>query len=271
MLRSAVLLPWVLVVACTSPAPGETDRIVVAPDGKADAAEIKVHAASLTVWMRPVATARDGGWVRARTSKNLAAVSTFIADDGFASARVVSPRVFEVALDGGHELNSMLTGLRLFVDVEVAGSTTPYTLAIELEPRFARFDGSGSIYVFRALRPILAGSDLVYRGRARAEGDLSVTGARVSAREPGLWNVDAQFDELLAEHLFAVGPATKTAEVDVAVAAVGLTTEDPQVVWADSWDYECDPAVAACLNALPPEATDTESCGSYRDVTRCNL
>ena len=92
-------LSTLAITACAAPAPSEEgETISIDPDAKADAAtEIKVKTTSLTVWMRPVASTRveDGRTVfvlRGRASKNLDAVTPFIADDGFAQARTLSPR-----------------------------------------------------------------------------------------------------------------------------------------------------------------------------------
>jgi hypothetical protein len=284
-MRRLALLLVVAFMACAAPAPSEEgETISIDPDAKTDAAtEIKVKTTSLTVWMRPAATTRieNGRTVfvlRGRASKNLDAVTPFIADDGFAQARTLSARTFEVVLDGGHEINSMLSGLRLFLDLDVHGSTIPYTVALELQPRYVRFSGVSSIYVTAAMKPILANGGLVYRGRVKTGfGALVVSGARTTVRTGGpdtVWNVDAPFETLLVDHMFTLdrdgGFYVKTAGVDAALSMLGITTADPQVTWADSWDYECDPEVAACVASLPQGSTDTEPCGSYRDVTRCN-
>jgi len=286
MRHVASLLLCCFAAACVTPRGDAADigeTITIDPESKADAStELAVRATSLTVWMRPVATTRleDGRAayvLRGRASKNLDAVFPYIADDGFAAARTLSARTFEITLDGGHEINSMLSGLRLFLELDVAGSSTRYTIAIRLAPRFARFAGDGSIYVLAAIRPVMVEGGLVYRGRTRTNGgELTVSGATAGIRATGsstLWNVDASFDTLFGAHTFALvrdgTTATKTAEVDAAIAELGITTGDPQMVWADSWDYECAAEVAACLAALPPGTTDFESCGGYRDVSRC--
>jgi hypothetical protein len=265
---------------------------VNAEDGKYDApdAEVRVRATGMTVWIKPVATPewRDGGtvWVlRGRASRNLTEVTTFISEDGFARAQVVSARKFEIILDGGHELNTALSGYRFYANLAAEGGKQ-FGMTFFLAPRFARPSGSSKLYVYSTVRPVQVGQDLVYRGRVKGPaGTLSAytdddSDPTVSERSAGVWNVDFDFSRLA----LAADPPTdpvyfrlesggqtyqKQAGLDVRLTHVGLTTKAPDVVWPT--DHACKPATQACLEALPAGVTDTESCGLYRDVSLCDL
>ena len=267
-----------LAVGCAS-----VDADLDAPDqvtldgGKADGAagELRVRAADLTLWMDVAARAeeRDGRavWILdGRTSRNLVAVSSFVPDDGFGRARVLSPRRFEVELDA-QELNSLLSGLRLFVGLEVAGVDAGYTAALRLQPRFARFAGSPELRVATQLAPVFDGG-LVYRGKVTSslDGHLLVEDAEATATGARRWDVDFEFGALaVGRARFELGAARKDADVEMVIGELALTTEDPYATWPD--DGACRAEVQACLDALPDGELDTERCGAYREVVRCNV
>lgn len=272
---------------------GETVSVDVGAGGKADdLIEIKVSAPGLTLWMRPVAERRTGAaeppatWVfRGRVSKNLESVSSFVFDDAFGQATITGDRTFEIAFDGGSEINSLESGTRLFIAIDVVDSDTAYTASFLTGPHLTRFSGDDALFVSAPILPVHVGG-LVYRGRADTEtagGLLSATSPEgpapaVAPRAPKQWNLDFDFAALSATAAASVEltyvPASGTAlhvqaGVDFALTELGITVEDPHTEWPEQ--TSCTADIQTCIDGLPPGSIDTEPCGSYRDVLACNL
>lgn len=260
---------------------------VAAPDDddKADAAtELRQRLAGTTVWTERALRVeeRDGQrvWVLGgRTSRTLRSAFSFVPDDPFCEARVVSARRFEILVRPDHELNSLLSGLPLFVRLEVAGAD-PITAALWIAPRFARFQGTSQLRIARDVAPVWFGGRAIYRGRVEAPASVgaiaihSGDGADPAVAREGAGHFRFDWDyEGLARVAdppgdpvyFDAARLRKRASVDLAVAKLGLTTEDPYEVWAGG----CADPVRACLGALRVGALDTEACGSYRAVALC--
>ncbi len=269
-------------------------------DGKFDSATVesdgrwKAHTTNFTVWFDPtvVRETRRGkeAWVlHGRTSKNLTDVHTWIFDDAFGTAKVLSPRTFEVVVSGGQEINSMLSGLRLFVAFDAAGEKQSITAAVTLAATFSSPESPSRLWVNETVRPIWV-DGLRYRGRVRGDDLAKITattadGTRLAVnRRAGsttTWDVDMSFSRL---HAAAAGPGgevlfeaesltgrayAKRATLSVVVADLGLTRLPAEDVWGA--DGLCDPGVQVCLHGLSLTEKDTESCGNYRDVTPCNI
>ncbi len=256
--------------------------------------ELKVAVDGLTVWFKPVARPelRNGRsvWViSGRTSKNLAqdGVRSFVFDDVLGAGAVISARKFEIELDSQSELNSLLSGVRLYVSIQpLVGA--PATATLFLAPRLDGFAGSSKIWVSTVVKPVYDG-ELTYRARVRtgAGSDPTVTTSDAAVfsveRRAGTtdeWNVDFDF----ATFVFAANPPSdpvhfrytdsggvlreKTGALYPALMQLGITREDAYDVWPPP---ECEAAVQACLDTLGLIETDTEVCGSYRQTTRCNI
>lgn len=295
-LRLAFLLaaPLALLAGClgeagpesSSAAASDPPTVVTPVPADAPLAEVRVRAGDLTLWTQPslAPETRSGQrvWVlRGRTSRNLVSISSWVPDDAFGHARVLSKRTFEVTLDDGHELNSILSGLPLFLDVEVAtGTPRHHAAALWIEARLDRFTGSRAIWLDRALPPVHVGGDepLRYRNRAivsGAQGSLAVrtpAGAApvVTALADGAFTIDFTYDELAgalgadrARSVWDAGTVQKRAGIGVAVSALGLSNLDG----ATAWPHEpCLPEVWACMQAA---GADPSACGTYRQVQHC--
>ena len=304
LLAPAVLISVFALISCAAPASSGSDEEVEASeeavsDGPATAlvttsgSETRVRAAGMSMWVESVAAPRRVGadlWItmRLRTSRSLDSAMSFVPDDGFGDARLVSPRVVEVGLRGGHEINSILSGLPLFVHLHTtSGTVRDYEARLDLAPRFARFSGTSSISIDRDVRPVLVKSgtnDLRYRGRVTSSGASSMSVVTtdhadpvVTAAGPGAWRFDWAYDAL---ETTADAPSdrvqlsakagsttrTKSAGLDLVVSKIGLTKESAYDVWPSP---ECTPAVTACIEGQPAGATDFGDCGAYRQVSRC--
>ncbi|MFY2560204.1 hypothetical protein ACN469_21520 [Corallococcus terminator] len=228
--------------------------------------------------------------IRGTTNRYLRDVFSFVPDDAFGTASVISERRFEVVLEEGHELNTMLSGLPLLVSIDTfTGSPTRYYAQLILTPRFFDFRGPNSISVFENVDPVYvrntAGTEaLMYRGRVdSAATSLTVTAPdgvpTVSRVDADTFNLDWRYP---AVHQ-AVDPHTipltftaalntgavvdETARLVVRVTGLAISTnDDPYNTWPSP---ACQPAVYNCYHSKPAGTLDFSSCGTYRQVQRC--
>lgn len=227
--------------------------------------------------------------LHATANRYLESVYSFVPDDIFGDTRIISERRLEVVLHEGYELNTVLSGLPLFVAVNTfTGTPNHYTARIVVAPRFYDFLGSGSIWVDTNVDPVYVvnGTDnLLYRGRADVAADaLTVTatdGAPVVSRvdantdtfhldwryAPLHQAIDPHTDYLsFAASLRDSTPVKKTARLVARVTELALTTGDAYEVWPTP---DCQPDSYTCIHDQPAGATDFSACGSYRQVARC--
>ena len=249
-----------------------------------------VHASGggLSVTIAPTLESRAGRWVlKGVASKDLSAAFSFVPDDGFGQATLTGPRSFEVSLDSMSELNTVLSGLRLLVNLTPAGATKAITVGIDLAPRFTSTTGSTRVVLLTPeVAPVFARGGLTYRTTVRTAVSVLTTvsnGAQFSARAaPGEYSVDFTFDALRSglddgaagRKVQFVATATtgvlrtKTSALTAAVKTVQVTTADPYQVWPSA---TCTEPVRTCLAATAIGATDFGDCGTYRQVNRCGL
>lgn len=289
-----------LLGGCVADVPGEIEEID-SVEGAASAGpktanvdasyekEVRVRAGELTVWVRRVSVLTPGEeprlTIRLRTSRNLVGAMSYVPEDGFGDARIVSPRVVEIDLRSGHEIHTILSGSPLFVHLETAtGSPTQYDLKLDLGTRLTGFAGSPNTMADSAVRAVYVKdgvTNLRYRGRVRAVGPTGSTSmaATIADKHAAL----AVFPGRVFRYDFTperfLGGTTvlfratirgarfdKTADIELGVTRVGLTTEGIVGAWPEP---TCDATVAACIEAAGAEATDLGDCGDYRAVARC--
>lgn len=225
--------------------------------------------------------------IRATANRYLADVLSFIPDDGFGEAHIISERRFEVVLHEGYELNTVLSGLPLFVKVTTnTGTPRAYTARVVIAPRFYDFRGDSSIWIDEAVNPVYvvqSDSNLLYRGRASVSGYvdwLSVTAPDGAPHVDGRPNFRLDWTYPLLHQ--AIDPHTvpltftaggddgvayqKTARLVARVTELALTDGDAYDVWPTP---DCDPAVYTCYHSKPAGTTDFSQCGTYRQVLRC--
>ncbi|NOK21352.1 hypothetical protein [Corallococcus carmarthensis] len=225
--------------------------------------------------------------LHATANRYLNNVFSYVPDDAFGQANIISERRLEVLLPEGHELNSILAGLPLFVTVDTnTGTPTHYTAKIEVAPRFYDFRGSSSVWVEEAVTPryVVNGNEsLMYRGSANvAASSLTVTAPdgvpTVSRVDADTFNLDWRYGALyqaidphtqaltFSAALSSGGTAQKTGRLVARVTSLALTTGDAYDVWPSP---TCQPAVYDCVQNQPTGTTDFSACGTYHDVTRC--
>lgn len=301
----AILSLCSLFVACAAGAadPGDGDDDEAPGPGTSTAGldskagpELRVRAGEMTLWVDRIAVAsRDAGGepvavIEGRASRNLVAVSSWVPDDAFGQASLLTQRTFQIELRGGHEVNTLLSGLPIFVSLDsTTGSITHYEGKIVLAPRFASFEGAPELFIDAAVAPVWAGSaedPLRYHGRvstttpadslsvAAAAADAAPTVTRTGDLE---WNLAWSYAPLERAAIPATHPVTftasldgrtvtKQASVELQVVEIGLTTADPR----EAWPSTCDRAVLDCVRAAVG-AEDLSACGSYRQVSACRF
>ena len=273
---------------------GASDAVLDDVDSQDDATtdatlvrDVRGTGGGLSVALKPTLALRAGRWVLQGTaSQDLTAVSSFVPDDAFGEATLTGARTFEVSFDSMSELNTVLSGLRLLVDLTPAGATKAITLGVDLAPRFTSTAGSTRVLLTPEVAPVFARGGLTYRATVRTAVSTLTSvsnGAQFSARTPpGEYSVDFTFDALRSalddgaagRRVEFVATAStgvlraKTALLVAAVKTVEVTTADPYQVWPAA---ACTEPVRACLAATPLGATDFGDCGTYRQVNRCGL
>lgn len=261
-------------------------------DGVSAPSETKVQAPGMTLWLAPrLERSPVSGALElrltGRASKNLAVVRPRTQDaDPHGSARLLSARRFEVVLGNLGEIDHVLSGRPLYLELEASvGQARQYVARLELGLQLTEFAGDRQVWIGTRLAPTYVPTDkdtLRYRGwfslpraadatavRVELAGDaVSELGAETDRR----WRFDLQTPSLAAllgtpsEPLrirAALGgaPLEKTARAEVRVSRLALTTAA-----APFAGEVCDPAVADCLAAATGEPGD---CGTYQQVRLC--
>lgn len=253
--------------------------------------EIRVREDGLTLWVDAVAVPSYSGStlrlaLRGRTSANLKAAHSFVPDDAFGSTRLVGARSFETLLEGGHEINTILSGLPLFLKLEMTNGRV-YHASLSLRGDFVRYSGDTAIAVNAALSPIYWKDDVTnlrYRGLATVDAPLlnvTTTGGvdpTVKALGSGRFQIDWDYDRFAKVFddprdpvRFSARTATRmplsgSANIEIGLTDVKLTTLDAETAWPTP---SCAKSVFDCIKAQPAMTRDFAVCGSYRDVQRC--
>lgn len=227
--------------------------------------------------------------VDGRATVDLAAVASWVPDDAYGRAELTGPRSFAITFRDASEQNTMASGLPLFVTV-TPRQGGPAEAAIWFRPRLERAIGSSRIFPYAMIQPVWVAHEedgevhgsLEYRGKVATGSDwqLELAAAEpapeVTALGGGKWRLGWSFDALAAG-LHRAPPRlslrarrgdvviTRLAELQMRAVRLDLTRRDPRL----EWPAACEPAVRACLAALPTLGSDTEGCGGYRQVQAC--
>ncbi len=246
----------------------------------------------LTLQSRVLFEERDGKRVlviKGSANRNLDNVFSFVPDDGFGQASLVTQRKFELVLTEGYEINTLLSGMPILMSVQTStGSPNSFVAQISIAPSFANFQGSSQVFVKTAIEPTFIRSDvdnLRYRGGAKITGGaIGLSVATVDGSDPVVSQIDSDefgFDWVFDTFRLAADPASdkvqfvadratgadlnKTATIDIRVNGLDITTADPYEVW----HKDCDADVWQCIQDTPAPQSDLGHCGTYRDVLRC--
>ena len=213
------------------------------------------------------------------SSRNLKEVRSFVPDDAFGQTTLTGPRTFEIALRGGHEINSILSGLPLGLAIVTQnGSPARYEAALTLGARLVGADVP-RLHVVPEVRPVSAGADadpLRYRSRLELTStpeSVTVAGATVSRRSAQRYDIDWTYDAFAGSFAapapapvtivakLASGTSTLTATVALSVVRLGLTTKTIE----QTWPAVCQSRVRSCI----ARGASLAECGSFREVQLC--
>ncbi|HVY49028.1 MAG TPA: hypothetical protein VHB21_24225, partial [Minicystis sp.] len=167
----------------------------------------------------------------------------------------------------------------------VAGAPSPVYAAMQVAPRLRNFTGSSKLYALETMRPVLVGEDVVFRGTLGVSAGVTspaVIGPLGPAdvlTQTGAHAYAFDFDASALVYAARAPSATvrftgksagavveKDGALSIDLASLDLTEDDPATAFPDA---PCDPAVAACLDALPDGEDDTGGCGTVQEVRAC--
>lgn len=250
---------------------------------------ISARADGMTVWLSPSINAAvvDGQtrWtISGRTSRNLQDAFSYVPDDAFGTARVISPRKFDLTLTND-ELRTLVVGRQLLVRLTPTTGTTPYTIAISGAPSFVSQEGAPRIYLHSAVVPVVMGQQLVFRGRASTTSNMDRFEVHAANAEPLVthvstrtWTFDWSHTQLaivaagfsgtvtLEATNSAAETFTRTGALAIRTTKVAITNGDPELAFPVP---SCDTGVKACLSSLTDPNLDTSGCGSAVQVLAC--
>lgn len=273
--------------------PGELATVDTDIDdaGRADAGAWAARTDALTMWidtrLEPDVRKDGTAWVlRGRVSKTITSLRAYDAWGRAFHTELLSARKFEVWLTEG-QLLDVAAGERVYLDFFADQGAIPlYHGMVRFGARFGGWSGSSSIFVYRAVNPVVVGTDVVFRGRAHAKAGFALEqvytddDANPMLAESSTQPRNYTFDwSPAALHLAADRPADpvyfrgsdaagtpveKSARLELRLVQMGLGTISP----FEAWPREvCEDEVLACLRGLT--APDSEACGWAPQVRAC--
>lgn len=275
------------------------DQAVQGPDTATTLAQgnettLNVVAGNLKLTMqptwKPVVRGGQAYWrATGSSSKNLDNIFSFVFDDAFGEATLLTKRKFEVLIpEGGSEMNTILAGHALYLQINPSIGATSYTGRMITGPALTDFDGTTALTIDRLIRPVYVEdgvTNLLYRGTATTKtvyDDLAITSDAdadpvVHRGSPKSFMFDWTFQGVYtAAHdpgltfTLSRGQLTRTkeAEIEIGLRSLALTVLDPYDTWGGR---TCDPNVLACIQQKPVGTTDFGDCGVYYDVQICKI
>ncbi len=274
---------------------GETeDELISPPTVQVEGtpgASIAVRAGILSVtFAGPVKVEERGGErvlvLAARTNRNVSSVSSFVPDDAFGEVVIKGKRSFDVVLRGGHEINTVLSGLPLGLVIECeSGTPRRYEAALHFAGTFGAATGDTKLRVGEIV-PVLAGTpEEALRYRANIETtatpsavavDTLAAGTTVIKRSARRYDADLTFSAFFPTTYastpvtftatYAAGPAKTQARPVLGLRKLGLTTKTIE----QAWPTTCASAVRTCVQRITrANGSDFGECGRYREVQTC--
>ena len=227
------------------------------------------------------------------TNRYLESVFSYVPDDLFGEARVISERRFEVVLDETNELNSVLSGLPIFVSITTfTGTPRNFTARIVVAPRYFDMRGSTALVLDEKVDAYYMDNgsntplnNLLYRGKVDVVGGASSLSVIAPDGVPTVGRVDSDTFRLDWQYpavYQAIDPHTmpmtftatladgtqlhKTARLVARITELDVTAGDAYEVWPTP---PCQLPVYNCIHSQPSGTTDFAACGTYRQVARC--
>ena len=149
-------------------------------DGRADApATWRVKADAMTMWvdttLTPSFSRGKTFWtMRGRVSKTLTGFRAYTSAGYHFQAKMVSERRFEILLSEQDVLD-VVGGELIYMDFFAQQGATPmYHGMVNFAARFGDWAGTSSIYVYRAVNPVIVGEHVKFRGRASTRAGFTL-------------------------------------------------------------------------------------------------
>jgi hypothetical protein len=201
---------------------------------------------------------------------------SYVPDDAFGEVRVTGPRRFEVAVQSGSILNTLLAGSPLLVDVDTTtGRPADLTAWMRFGPEVSATSTTADVWVadVRSVAVRNPGDGVRYRIDVRSARPFGVVtgdaGMAVTTISPTAWQIDLRYDGFIAAaaaggelHLDLDGTEQLTLRTRVALEQLALADGDPYAVWPT-----CETTVEACVLGTP--GYDLGACGTSFTTRRC--
>lgn len=240
------------------------------------------YTVSLSDWGNVVAGSPAQLELQGTSSRNLSFASAWLPDDAHGDT-TWNARQFSILLRDGYEINSVLDGGPLFVDLHTTtGTPNEFTARLVVHPGFSPRSGTTVMSLAQTCTPIRvrdALDPLRYRASVVVNQPMSSVAlilpdsSRIAgeSRPNNQYIFDLTFAQLHAalgqtvtiEAVGATRSYLKYGVLNAKVQDVQVTSGDASVVWPEP---NCDPAVRSCLEQYPAELA---SCGTYYQVSGC--
>lgn len=275
------LISFVALASCSAPQVLELPAEAVGPSASVGGFTVQVRPRPRGTFTADQLTTLS---LHGRASEPLVFATSWVPDDAYATTTWTGTD-FEVTFTGGQEINTLLSGLPIWVDLETASGTRH--ASIEAVPTLRANTGAG-LWLSDDIRPVYvddASNNLRYRAVLSSPtpvGSVEVSGARgydpvVTQVNDTTWHLDWSYDGLVGAGVPGPGSAPivarsfdgngnliarASARVSIEVGAVEVTDLDPLLVWIP----ECNDGVWDCMIDT---WGDVSACGDYRPVQQC--
>jgi hypothetical protein len=229
--------------------------------------------------------------LKGTTSQDITFVQGFIPDDKFGDVTQLGKRSFELVFSNASDFDTVIAGMPFYLvlTTHTATGDHPFVAQFYVSPRLVAPAGSSSarLALGPAITPIYVTDNPIgirFRGTVTATAaaqSLTVTAAAsptLTQDGPRAWHFDWLYDgfatsaqsgaPVVAKGKFGATTSTRTGTIEIRLAQVGLAAgNSPDDIFGFP---TCDPAVQACIQALPAGTIDFGSCGSFFAVRNCN-
>lgn len=292
ILACLLMLAWIGCGESPDQTPSADPEVQQLPDdARADSLATQIKAPGMTLWIAPIAQPewqkRGLRWrVEGRVSKNLKAVTSFVAGRHYTDSAVTSARKFSVLLTR-EELGRVIEGDYLYIELEPSVGATPlYSAAITFKARFHNISGSERLILEPWIEPILTTQGVKMRAQASTEPGFELESVftdddfdpDVSFWPDWAWTMDWGPEELLLASDILDDPVYFTlfdgadnryrasANIEIRATEAGLAVGHPESAFPPP---TCSDEVETCLNQLRAAAPDTSECGTAPQVQAC--
>ncbi len=267
----------------------ESDDSALAVDTATAAADgsgrVSVKAGALTLTFNEGRLTKRGKdrvlIIPGNANRDIEDIHSSVPDDMFGQIEMRGPRSFDLVLTGDHEINTVLSGLQLLLQITTkTGTPVGYQARVTIGARAEDVTGAAGLRPLETIRPVSAGTTadaLRYRirlettktpSRIEVQGELLKRSARRFDVDYtyGAFAGQADKDKTSFAAVYGVSTEITWTGFSFVAAKVGLTTK----VADDVWPLTCAATVSKCIAKVQAASSiDFGDCGDYRDVRRC--